>query len=267
VTPDHFVGIGTLFVALAFGIVLEHLGQATASGGLSVKERWRPARGLGSRTRCVMANLAIAGIGAGALIPIALTMSLPLAMEREVPPRWFTQQVAALPPSATLLVLPYPSSPASSDAMVWQADAGDTFRQVGGFQLVPGQGGQVDHTAPGAAGAVLADLSGGSAGPSTSRNTLPAPTRSNLRLVRTMIKSHHVTTVVATSNEVAPPYAVGFMTAVLGETPHSVDGSWVWSQVDEDQHPSLHTVVPTLALCARGAHDPLVVAKCIMTSR
>jgi hypothetical protein len=269
VTALHFVGMGTLFVALALGIVLEHLLTASTRWLTAADGRPRRAWPLGTSRGGAIAGLAIAGIGAGVLVPIALSMSLPLAMQREVPPRWFTQKVAALPSPATLLVLPYASS-AFSDAMIWQADAGFSFRQVGGFQLVPGQHGQVDHSPPGAAGALLADLSAGT--PSADfwkphRATLPPPTMSNLRLVRSLIRSHRVTTVVATGVQDAPPYAVGFMTAVLGEPPRYIDGSWVWSRVGEDRHPPLNNAVTTLSRCVRDTRSPSVVADCMTTSR
>ena len=272
VTALHFVGMGTLFVALALGIVLEHLRLASTTWLTAADRCLGRGRPLGSSGGVAITGLAIAGIGAGVLVPIALSMSLPLAMQREVPPRWFTQKVAALPSPATLLVLPYPSS-AFSDAMVWQADAGFSFRQVGGFQLVPGQDGQVDHSPPGAAGAILADLSAGTPSadlwesPTTlPLPTLPLPTRSNLHLVRALIQSHRVTTVVATGVEDAPPYAVGFMTAALGEPPRYIDGSWVWSRVGEDRRPPLDTAVTALSRCVRGTRSPSVVADCMMTS-
>jgi hypothetical protein len=178
-------------------------------------------------------------------------------MQRNAPPAWFAQKAALLRASSTLLVLPYASS-AYTDAMVWQADADFGFRQVGGFQLVPGPNGEVDHSPPGAAGALLSALSG------SPLTTLPKATPSNLRLVRSMIRSHDVTTVVATPVAVGVPYAVGFLTAVLGEAPHKVAGSWVWSHVDQDRIGPRAAAGARLAPCASSTHNPLTVATCVL---
>jgi hypothetical protein len=257
VTANHFDGMATLFVALALGIVLDHFRQGSTSWLDKTRTRFRRAQPLRVCRSGAVASVVVAGIGVGVLMPVASAMSLPLAMQRNAPPAWFAQKAALLRASSTLLVLPYASS-AYTDAMVWQADADFSFRQVGGFQLVPGPNGQVDHSPPGAAGALLSALSG------SPLTTLPKATPANLGLVRSTIRSHGVNTVVVTPVAVGAPYAVGFLSAVLGEVPHKVAGSWVWSDVERDRIGPRAATGARLASCAGSSRDPMRVASCVL---
>jgi hypothetical protein len=202
-----------------------------------------------------------------ALVPIvaAFWPNLPMTVRPVVVPRWFTQAAPRL--GDHLVVLPYPAAlDGIQSSLAWQAMEGMTFSMVGGGG--PG-------VTPSRAGAerpgfeVLARASD-PLGPA------PSPTASNLRDVRSALAGWGVTNVVVPDQPSMPsynhgrplPYAVGFMTAVLGRPPFFQSGAWVWDDVRAAGPPkAISTGAFVKCVSGSGTTDSVLsAATCVMSS-
>jgi hypothetical protein len=104
----------------------------------------------------------------------------------------------------------------------------------------------------------------------------PVPTTATAAAVRAALRQWRVTTVVVPDQPGLPvyalgrggPYAAGFFTAVLGETPAFVDRAWVWGSVGTAPAPAPVTAA-AFATCTTGptADDgPAAVPACVLAA-
>ncbi len=167
-------------------------------------------------------------IGALVLLPVALEYSFPF-VEHAIPtPKIVQSGTLAATSSLTrsrVLMLPYPEVN-SSAAMVWQASSGMAFDLLGGYVTVPGAHGTHDSltSSPGLATHVLQQLT-------FNYNQQPSGLTPQVLAVRSAIDRWNPTTVVVTPQDPDEPYAVAYLTAVLGRPPQRESGSWVWNGV------------------------------------
>ncbi|HVB91057.1 MAG TPA: hypothetical protein VND70_03055 [Acidimicrobiales bacterium] len=217
-----------------------------------------------------VAAIAVAGLTAVALVPIAVTFvpSMPFAMRPVILPRWYTTVAPRLEPGRVLLSYPVAFS-GIQVAMAWQAVDRMSYAQAGGG------GPQGVSARAGAARAgfdVLAPLAFGVLrGP-------PVGTPSQLAAVRHAIAVWQVNTVVVATNPTAPllqqghdpVYAAGFMTAALGRLPAIESGAWVWSDVSVRDGHALRIGPTVIGRCAAQAERhphphgiTLQVARCV----
>ena len=219
--PGRFAVYVDLAAAVLVAVVLD----------LAWSRRERVVAYFGPRVRAPRRRLelcwgALCCAGAVAvLIPIFATYELPYVIEDQPAPQWFTEVSPTLRPWTVLLTLPY-ATPASANAMAWQAEADFRFRIVGGYAQVPGRGGHSQMVdPPGGAQAPLRALSFFGYGPE------PVYSPAQGRLLRAALARWGVQEVVATGLGRDPSYAVHYLTMVLGRPPAFEDGSWVWTRV------------------------------------
>lgn len=220
------------------------------------------ARVLGSRSRRLRGGGAWWGVlccaaAIGVLVPIGVTYR-PFTVHDDPVPLWFRQVAPKLPAGDVLLTMPYPSSGASQ-AMAWQADDDFVFAMVGGQAQVPGADGrQSIHVDPlGGATPLLDKLSFGF-------GSEPSIPPADATTVRSALDGWGVEVFVITSQTRYPPYAIGFMTEVLGRSPQFQDRAWVWYGLGPD--PPLPAPARWLRFCARAfvASSPLGVSTCVL---
>jgi len=258
VLPVRFAGLGYLFVALALGVVLDR------AHGRALRwwchRPWAAHRPLFRRVPSVV----VAVVGLLAVAPVVAATSLPFTEHPSSLPAWFDHQGRTVAPGSTLLAVPMPST-GEDEAALWQAQVDLRFRLVGGFGFVPaGSGLHPDYSGAGAAGQVLADYAPFYFGP------LPTGTPGELRLVRSLIVSHGVDTVVVVDQLASSASAAGFLTAVLGRPPRWENGAWVWYDVSTVRSASpLPLPGGALGDCVAAAGpeaSPLTVPDCVLAA-
>jgi hypothetical protein len=216
----------------------------------------------GSRSRVVqhaglLSSVLCCAAAIGVLAPIAVTYR-PFAVHDDPVPLWFRAVAPNLPAGDELLTMPYPSSGASQ-AIAWQADDDFAFAMAGGHAQVPGADGrQSIHVDPLAGATPLLDEMSYGFG---SEATVPP---GDATTVRRALEEWGVQVVVVTNQNRFPPYAVGFMTEVLGREPQFQDGAWVWYGLGPD--PPFPVPGSSLRSCARAslATAPLGVPACVL---
>ncbi len=268
VVEQRFVAVTYLCLAVALAVILDHCRWAFAADRVADDAPGRPpgtARAGGSAmTRWVLPFGAVVVAAAVALGPIvaAVAPTMPFAARPVDLPQWFAVQGPRLAPGRVLLAMPTPFSGIQS-AMAWQAVNRLHYAQAGGGgpQGTPGRAGREE---PGFV--LLAALGFGF-------NRPPAGTRGQYAAVRQALGAWGVTTVVipdrrgpAILDGHDPHYAVGFMTAALGQVPDYQDHAWVWPAVDLGRG-ALEVPVGTLAACNTLAVGnpgrPSVMAGCV----
>lgn len=258
VLPGRFSAAVDFCLAATLAFTLDHLVDAVADRRVpdlwalakvlatkittrspqSFDPRWpvhrSPRHGIRRPIRRLAAGTVVGtALGAVALVPMVQVESpvLPLTAVHVDTPRWFAVSAPKLPPHQVLFIYPYPSSGIQS-AMVWQAMAGFPFDIVGGG----GPGAFLTRAGRERNGSlVLRSLTANQ----SNFQGLPAPTPANLRAVRYAFDHWGVTMVVvpdqthlrSTERGSDPAYAVHFLSAVLGVSPHRQPGAWVWSSV------------------------------------
>jgi hypothetical protein len=239
VAAARFVAVSGLFVALAFGLILDRSRTAL----LSSFRRW-PLR----RTGGLLAGGLVLLVGVAVLLPIEKNLPVPAVVQPVAVPAWFVHDAPLLPSGTTVLTYPFASS-SSSYPLVWQALDEIRFGLVGGYGFVPG------------ADSVSADVT--ALTPSDVLRTInftpmPGPSLAQqISLVRAFLLARHVDIVVVAP---IPPtaiqpgtypfsYGADFYTAVIGRRPVLQDGSWVWSGLTT-LSPARQVSQATLESCA-----------------
>jgi hypothetical protein len=176
----------------------------------------------------LVSGLVVTVVGTLVLLPIALEYSFPFVEHSMPTPRIIANGTFDTPSdltSARLLILPYPEVN-SSAAMVWQASSSMAFDLLGGYVTVPGAHGTHDSltSSPGLATHVLQQLT-------FNYNNQPAGTTAQVLAVREAVDRWNPTNIVVTPADPDAPYAVAYLTAVLGRPPRTESGSWVWNGV------------------------------------
>jgi hypothetical protein len=251
VVPVNITAIIDTCVAIVLALVIERTRSAT-------RNRW-------SRPGGVVAATAVTAL---ALVPTgaALWSNIPLTVRAVAVPRWFTVAAPRLDDHA--VVLPYPAALGGiQSSMAWQAVEGMTFSMVGGG----GPGITPSRAGPEAAGfAVLSRASVPLSPP-------PPPSAGNLAAIRQALSGWGVTTVVVPDQPGLPTYergrsvsyAVGLLTAALGQAPISQSEAWVWNDVSH-AGPSVAMSASQFSVCTGNAvhNTPAsAVAACVLRNR
>jgi hypothetical protein len=217
--PGRFTVYVDLAVAVLIAVALERAWQAAPRAADYARRFWSAGRRplqLGFGALCT-------ALAIGVLVPVVLTYQLPFQVYARPAPAWFRLIAPKLRGEPVLLTLPFPT-PASADAMAWQADAGLSFRMAGGYAQVPGPDGRSETIVPPTgAEALLRRLSFFGYGAE------PPYTAANAALLRAAIKRWRINEIVITAVGRDPEYAVSYLTRVLGRAPRIQDGAWVWA--------------------------------------
>jgi hypothetical protein len=203
-------------------------------------------------------------IGTVMLLPsaIALWPNIPLTARAVILPRWYVQVGSKLPPGKVLLSYPLAFSGLQS-SQAWQAVNKMSYSQAGGG----GPQGQVGRAGSAKAGFQVLFSASLPLGPA------PGPSPSNLAAIRAALTSWEVTTIVIPDQPNLPrymqgrssAYAVGLLTAAMGEPPNYSHSAWVWSAVAVQSQP--FTISPaSFDACVNGSVSPKTVPGCIARS-
>ena len=224
VVPVRFA-IGTwLCLAVMLAMVLD--GWLVASRPVPAAVRRR--RGAVGAAVCGLACVAVA------LVPVAVTYSVPFKVAPVEVPRWFTTAGARVAPSTAVLVFPF-AWKSSDTAMVWQAESGLRVALVGGFGYVPGADGRpAAQVSPLPTATLLQSVSRGAAGPAT---------RARLRALLERWAPLEVVVIDRSS----PPSVLADLRAVTGVPGVTVDGATTWT---------LSSGRPAASLAARSGGAP-----------
>jgi len=251
VVEQRFIAVTYLCLAVMLALVLEHCWRAALPG----------RAGWAGRALQAGAVVLAAAVALGPLVA-AVAPTMPYTARPVDLPEWFAVEGPRLAPGRVVLAFPTPFSGIQS-AMAWQAVNRLHYAQAGGAgpQGTPARAGREE---PGFL--LLAALGFGF-------NRPPAGTPAQYAAVRRAVRAWKVTTVVIPDLSGPPTlvghdphYAVGFMTAALGQRPVYQDRAWVWPEVDLGR-PALPVPVGTLAACnALGVarrRGPSTVPACV----
>jgi len=185
-----------------------------------------------SPSQATGAVVALVGIVAAVLVPMATTYTLPFTVQSARLPTWFAHDARRLPRGTRLVAIPYSPVALASETTAYQAEDILRLDLVGGYALVPAADGTSATLRPiRGTPRVLQELSEspelGDGEPATTPRTL-AQVRMSLRQWGTQV----FVIVPPQSTAVVEQYdatdAVRFVTAVYRRAPLEQDGAWVW---------------------------------------
>jgi hypothetical protein len=254
ILPDQFGTFVALFVAFLLAIGLD----AFATG----LRQWHWAAAWGDRGRAAIRWSATVLVGLLALVPVFVTVDVPLTVQSVRLPAYMAKVAPRLPSGTVLLTIPFAVS-GLTQPMVWQAVDDMHFRLAGAALKTPNPfGGPVGQGAPGSARRILTELSIVGA-------PLPAGTPAQLIRVRRALKTWQVSRVVISGPSRDPIFASGFFTMALGFGPTYVAGAYVW-QLPAGPLATPAVVGVSLSFCrvvaaspaARG--NPYAMSQCVL---
>jgi len=197
---------------------------------------------------------------------VVLAPNLPLTTRAVVLPQWYATRGRVLSPGRVVLAYPIPSSGLQSSE-AWQAVTDMSWAQASGG----GPQGQPSRAGAARAGFDVLSAASLALGPA------PVPTPSDVAAVRRALLLWRVTTTVVPDQPGLPvydqgrgaPYAVGFLTAVLGTAPVYRDSAWEWDAVATAPAP-VPVPAASFARCTTGAvaasKAPMAVPQCVLAS-
>jgi hypothetical protein len=197
--PARFAVYAALFTALLFGVFVDSLPAGRRS------------------TRVVLVSTV--------LIAATFVPPLPFPTRAVVTPAFFTTSSSQLPPGADVLVVPFSHDFYSTQAMLWQAQAGMPFSMPEGYIInrqASGAAGQ--GPPPSVTSSTLAAIAGGSLTDAGVSSTTRAAVLSELRRWRI---SEVVLGPIGAHGEAMRT----FLVHLLGATPLDSDGAAVWPKV------------------------------------
>jgi hypothetical protein len=201
-------------------------------------------------------------VGLLALVPVFVTVDVPLTVQSVRLPSYMKKVAPTLPSGTVLLTIPFAVS-GVTQPMVWQAVDDMHFRLAGAALKTPNPfGGPVGQGAPGSARRILTNLS-------ILGVPLPAGTPAQLLRVRRALETWHVNRVVISGPSRDPIFASGFFTMALGFGPTYVDRAYVW-QLPLGPLTTAPAVGASLSFCrvvagtpaARG--NPYAMSQCVL---
>jgi hypothetical protein len=197
--PARFALYVALFTALLFGVFIDHL----------------PAGRQGTRVLVVTSMLV-----AAAFVP-----PLPFPTRAAVTPGYFTVAASPIPPGATVLVLPFSHDFYSTQAMLWQAQAGMTFSMPEGYFINRQPSGVAAQGPPASvtSSALIAVAAG------TRPGTPPAAAERAQILAE--LQRWHVAEVLLGTMDQHSSDMRAFLVGLLGSQPLDSDGVAVWKTV------------------------------------
>ena len=197
---------------------------------------------------------------------VVLAPNLPLTTRAVVLPQWYATRGRVLPPGRVVLAYPIPSSGLQSSE-AWQAVTDMQWAQASGG----GPEGQPSRAGAARPGFEVLSAASLPLGPA------PVPTPAAVTAVRRALALWRVTTMVVPDQPGLPvydrgrgaPYAVGFLTAVMGAAPVYRHSAWEWDTVATAPAPVPVGAV-AFARCTSGAvaqsTGPMAVPQCILSS-
>lgn len=203
-------------------------------------------------------GLGLTALAVASLVPIARGEPLPFTLHSSGTPAWFTAVAPRLGPATVVLVLPNPSS-GQVPALAFQAEHAMQISLVGGYAIVPGRDGR--HSANVMANVGAEPLLNALSAPF---ETVPPPTPTNLALVRAALVRWRVGVVVVLADDLDPPRAVAYMTAVLGRPPLEQHGAFAWDGIGH--HAPLAVTPAAYAACSAWNRSPALAGPCMMAA-
>jgi hypothetical protein len=155
--------------------------------------------------------------------------AVPLPAQHVDVPAFFTSASAAsLPTGGSVLVAPYVSSFAESQVMLWQAQAGMSFRMPEGYAMMPAAGGTAHlGPAPTALSRAMQAIAGGN------RTAAPLPTlsRDTRSALQADLRAWDVRAVIVGPMDGGHDAMVALFTDLLGCAPSQQGGVDLWPSV------------------------------------
>ncbi|MDQ6848064.1 MAG: hypothetical protein M3019_10885 [Candidatus Dormibacteraeota bacterium] len=197
--PARFAVYVALFTAVVFGVFVDSL----------------PARRQSTRV------VALATV----LIAAAFVPPLPFPTRAAVTPTFFTASTAPLAPGSAVLVVPFSHDFYSTQAVLWQAEAGMWFAMPEGY-IINRQpsGGAAQGPPPSVTGSTLVAIAAGQA----TDATVGAQTRRRMLLE---LRTWNISAVVLGPMDQHGATMRAFLAALLGAAPVDRDGVAVWGSV------------------------------------
>ena len=214
--------------ALPVSLCVALLCCASIDGWWDATSRWPTVRDQRTRRR---ARIAVVAMVVAAFIPLLVTYSVPLEVERPTVPAWFRLEARELPPTYAVLTIPF-AYDVQSHPMAWQAETAMSFNLVGGWAFVPGANQLNDEIISPFTG-VVADLRTLSSHPLSITRAEQMAIRSALRRGRPLV--------VVVVPRFANACARSAMQDTLGLHPTFTDGSWVWTLRTSTDFGPVHT--------------------------
>jgi hypothetical protein len=249
ILPDQFAPFISFFVAVVLALGLDALARR-----LTIRPGWKTGQ-VSAVTGVVTALVAVL-----ALVPVFLTLDVPLKVGSTDIPSWVRQDAPKLAANSVVLTTPFAVS-GSTAPMLWQAVDDMHFRLAGGGLKTPNaHGGPVGQGTPGSPRRILTDLS-------LLGNAQPLGTATEVSTIRRVLSDWRVTDVVIDGPSRDPVYAAGFFTEVIGQAPRFVHGAWVWRVPATLKPPALGA---SLYLCRLAAsypanrHNPMAMVDCVL---
>jgi hypothetical protein len=197
--PARLAVYVALFTALVFGIFVDHL----------------PAGRRGARLLLVSI----------VLVAVAFVPPLPFPTRAAVTPAFFTASASPFPPGSALLVVPFSHDFYSTQAMLWQAEAGMSFSMPEGYIIAPQPSGVGGYgPPPSVTGSTLEAVAAGA----STGEPLAATTRAQ---ILTELQRWHIAGVVLGPMDQHGAEMRAFLAGLLGSQPHDLDGVAVWEAV------------------------------------
>jgi hypothetical protein len=234
ILPAQIAPFVALFVAflVAVGLDALYVHHRPASSWLSVH-----------RTG-VLAG-ATAAVALLAVVPVAVTFDVPVAVHPVKVPSYVRTVARTLPTRAVLLTVPYAVS-GVTQPMLWQAVDDMHFDLAGAALKTPGpHGGPIGKGVPGTAHRIMTDLTLGG-------TPEPSGTPAQIAAVRQALQRWKVDRVVVAGSSRDPVYSTGFLTMVLGVAPTEEAGAQVW-RLQRGVLTATPAIGASLALCRAGA--------------
>jgi hypothetical protein len=197
--PARFALYVALFTALLFGVFIDQL----------------PAGRPGTRVLLV----------SSVLVAAAFVPPLPFPARAAVTPSFFTATPSLIPPGTTALVVPFSHDFYSTQAMLWQAEAGMTFSMPEGYFINRQPSGvAAQGPAPSVTSSALVAVAAG---------TRPGnpPTAGERVQILTELHGWHVAEVLLGPMDQRGGEMRAFLAGLLGSQPLDSDGVAVWKTV------------------------------------
>jgi hypothetical protein len=164
-------------------------------------------------------------ITATVLVAATFVPPLPFPTRAAVTPAYFTDASSPFPSGSALLVVPFSHDFYSTQAMLWQAEAGISFSMPEGYIINPQPSGVAGQgPPPSVTGSTLAAIAGGSS------SGVPPPPDTR-RQILSELRRWHIAGVVLGPMDQHGAEMRAFLTDLLGSQPQDRDGVAVWATV------------------------------------
>jgi hypothetical protein len=264
ILPERFMAMTFLCAGILLGLIIDHTHRWVIDSARRPARSHAHHRPVVARWRGMVGALASLGVAAVALGPIVYAYGgdVPATVRPVLVPTWFTAVAPHLPPGQ--VVLAYPSTFGGfQSSLTWQAVDRMSYSTVegGGPGAVSQRAGR-EETATVALGSASLFLDPQTAYLSA---TVATVRRALLAWKVTRVVIPDPTHLPSYERGFHPSYAVGLITAALGQRPRMQADAWVWEP--DSAIPPVMMTPATLQACVGAGHlhpGPQSVPGCVM---